>query len=286
MIIPRFAHAILLLAALSASAPAAFAQQRPLETEDPEVIGAGRILLEAGMDYAKDITYPVSGLRGNLLAVPTVGISIGVSSIAEIQLDGGFYQKLTIAGRDPGAPFASLVSATGDTTTAVDDLRIGAKIKFFGESAGSRPAMAMRFSTRLPNASNESGLGKDMQDFSASLLVGKTIQSVRVVGNVGLAILGDPTQPAAQDDLLIYSLSVARAISTGAEVVGEFIGRTKFSEHATPGADDRGLLRFGLRYTRSGVRFDGGLLLGLSPRDPEVGVTAGVTWVFNAFRLP
>ena len=60
--------------------------------------------------------------------------------------------------------------------------------------------------------------------------------------------------PAAQDDLLIYSLSVARAISPAAEIVGEFVGRANFANIVTPGAEDRGLLRFGARYTTNGVR--------------------------------
>ena len=32
----------------------ASAQQRPLVTEDPEPIGAGRVLIEGGIDYAHD----------------------------------------------------------------------------------------------------------------------------------------------------------------------------------------------------------------------------------------
>jgi hypothetical protein len=44
-----------------ALAPAAFAQQRPLTTEDPEPIGAGRLLVEAGFDYARAATFPASG---------------------------------------------------------------------------------------------------------------------------------------------------------------------------------------------------------------------------------
>jgi hypothetical protein len=91
---------------------------------------------------------------------------------------------------------------------------------------------------------------------------------------------------AAQDDLLSYSLSVARAISPTTEIVGEFLGRANFANIVTPGAEDRGLLRFGARYTVSGVRVDAGVLLGLTPRDPEVGFTAGLTWVFNAFKIP
>ena len=99
-------------------------------------------------------------------------------------------------------------------------------------------------------------------------------------------MLGNPTRPAAQDDLLFYNLSVARAISQAAEVVGEFVGRANFARTTTPGAEDRGLLRFGARYTHAGVRLDGGILLGLTPRDPEIGFTAGFTWVFNAVTIP
>ena len=276
---------LLALAFVLAAAASALAQQRPLQTEDPEVIGAGRIMFEAGLDYKRDVYLPVSGLRGNLFTVPPMGISIGVSSIAEIQLDAGLYQKLYITERIPNAPFSPLLALDGDSTADVEDLNIGAKIRFLSET-GSRPAMAVRFSTRLPNATNESGLGKDMQDFTVGLIVGKTVQSIRVVTNVGLLILGNPTRPAAQDDLLAYSLSVARAISQNAELVGEFAGRANFAKIVTPGAEDRGLLRFGARYTRSGVRLDGGLMLGLTSRDPEIGFTGGLTWVFNAFRVP
>ena len=275
---------VLALAMLGCALPA-FAQQRPLQTEDPETIGAGRILIEAGVDYKRDVYLPVSGLRGNLFTAPPLGISIGVSSIAEIQLDAGLYQRLDITESVPTAPFASILKYHSGSTTDVEDLNIGMKVRFLPEGA-SRPAMAFRFSTRLPNANNESGLGKDVQDFSASLIVGKTIQSIRVVGNLGLLILGNPTSTASQDDLLAYNLSVARAISAKAEIVGEFAGRANFGSIVTPGAEDRGLLRFGARYTISGVRFDAGVLLGLTPRDPEIGFTGGFTWVFNAFKVP
>jgi len=261
------------------------AQQLPLVTEDPEVIGAGRILLETGVDLTHDQNYPVSGLEGNLLRLPTAGLSIGVSSIAEIQIDGALYQRLSITERDPKAPLAHLVDVSGTTTSDVQDITIGTKVRFLSETPG-RPAMGFRFWTQLPNAENETGLGKDMQDFGASLVFGKTVQSVRFVGNIGMLILGNPTKEASQDDLLAYSLSVARAISPKAEIVGEFAGRANFANIVTPGAEDRGLLRFGARYTINTVRLDGGVLVGLSPRDPEIGFTFGFTWVFNAFKVP
>jgi hypothetical protein len=277
-------RASLALALLVCSVPA-FAQQRPLQTEDPETIGAGRILIEAGIDYKRDVYFPVSGLRGNLFTVPPFGLSIGVSSIAEIQIDAGLYQKLYITEEVPNAPFSNLLDLDAGSTADVEDINIGAKVRVLSENA-RRPAIGVRFSTRLPNASNERGLGKDMQDFNCSVVFGKTVQSIRVVGNLGMLILGNPTRPAAQDDLLTYSLSVARAITQKGEVVGEFVGRANFANIVTPGAEDRGVLRFGTRYTISGVRFDAGILLGLTPRDPEIGVTGGFTWVFDAFKVP
>ena len=277
--------AVVLALALGAGS-AARAQQRPLTTEDPETIGAGRILLEGGADYERDVFLPVSGLRGNVVTAPALGVSIGVSSIAEIQIDGGIYQKMSITGLTP-APLSSMLTIPEGATSASDvsDMSIGAKIRFLSEGA-SRPSMGFRFSTRLPNAGNESGLGRDVQDFTAGLLVGKTIQSVRTVLNVGFQILGDPTALAKQDDLLVFGLSVARAISPRAEIVGEYTGRANFAGIVAPGAEDRGELRFGARFTQSTVRIDGGIIIGVTPRDPEFGFTAGFTWVFDAFRVP
>jgi hypothetical protein len=275
---------LVLIAALLVAAPA-FAQQRPLRTEDPETIGAGRILIETGLDYNRDTYFPVSGLRGNHLTFPTIGASLGVSSIAEIQIDWPVYQTLSITEQVPGAPLSHLLQIDGGSTDDFGDIHIGAKVKLLGETA-RRPAIGSWFSTRLPNAGNESGLGKDVQDFASALSIGKTVQSVRVVANIGFMMIGKPTDAVAQDDLLIYSLSVARAISPAAEIVGEFVGRANFGEIVTPGAEDRGLLRFGTRYTTSGVRVDAGILLGLTPRDPEFGVTGGFTWVFDAFKIP
>src|SRR5688500_19808021 len=116
----------------------ASAQQRPLVTEDPETVGAGNILIEGGFDYQSDLFYPVSGLTGNLLRLPTLGVSFGISSIAEIQVDGGLYNRLTVTDRED-APLSSVLDFTGDRTTAVEDLMIGTKLRLLSETAG-RPA--------------------------------------------------------------------------------------------------------------------------------------------------
>lgn len=274
-----------LVAGVIARASDAGAQQRPLVTEDPETIGAGLVLLEAGIDQQRDVSYPASGLRGNLLRLPTLGVSFGVSSIAEVQIDGGLYNRLDITSRQ-AAPLSSQLDFAGDRTRTVEDLVIATKIRLLPETAG-RPAVAVRFATRLPNASNESGLGLDTTDFFVSALFGKTVQSIRFVGNAGLGILADPVRGDRQNDVLTYGVSVARAVRQGLEVVGEVNGRLDTREGEPPvGTESRGAMRVGGRFTRATVRIDAGLIVGITSRDPSVGFTAGLTWVFRGFSVP
>jgi hypothetical protein len=277
----------MVVAALVAWMPGtvATAQQRPLVTEDPETIGEGRVLIEAGLDALRDVSFPVSGLSGNLFAGPTMGISVGIGKIAELQLDGGFYRRLQITDRR-NAPLAPTLDFVGDETSTFEDLTVGTKIRLMGEGPG-RPALGVRFATKLPNVSNETGLGYDTTDFFASLLVAKTLESFRLVGNAGVAIISDPSEGARQDDLLTLGMSVARAVTNATELVGEVNGRMYLGD-STPaiGAENRGTMRLGGRYTYRTVRVDAGLILGMTSRDPRFGFTTGFTWVFDAFQLP
>ena len=270
---------------ISATAVSVAAQQRPLVTEDPEPIGDGLVLLEAGFDHSWQQKYPVSGLSGDLLRWPLVGLSFGLGENAEVQIDGISRSSLTILERFD-APLSSMVDVPGDTSRGFDDLVIGTKVKIVSE-ANRVPAVALRFATRLPNASNETGLGLDTMDFFQSLLVAKTVQSVRVVGNVGMGILSDPIRGDRQNDVLTLGVSVARALTDQAEVVGEVNGRVSTRRGVPPpGTGSRGTMTIGLRYTRGTVRIDGGLFAGLTTLDSRVGATAGMTWVFESFLTP
>jgi len=279
----RLRAAVALIAILVARSAAA--QQRPLVTEDPEPIGAGRILVEGGFDYSTDQVYPVSGLQGDLLRVANVGVSVGISSIAEFQIDGGFYNRLKITGRTTG-PLSGLLTVTGDQTHDVEDFVVATKIRLLPESP-KHPAFALRFATKLPNGENEHGISLDTTDFTASLLGAKTVQSVRLVGNVGVGILSDPTSGDRQNDVLAYGVSFARAITDRAEFVGEINGRwSTRSGGAFPGTETRSVLNVGGRYTRGSIRLDGSVFFGLTTLDPTLGVGAGFTYVFNAFQVP
>ena len=115
------------------------------------------------------------------------------------------------------------------------------------------------------------------------LLIGKTVQSVRLVGNAGLGILGQPTNGNSQNDVFTYGVSFARAVQEGVEIVGELNGRLDMREgDPPPGTESRGAFRVGGRVTRGSVRLDGAIILGLTSPDTSFGFTAGLTWVFRA----
>ena len=281
----RVAGVVYLVLALCLITGAAVAQQRPLLTEDPEPIGDGLILLETGIDRTWDETFVVSGLKGDLLRGPLLGFSFGMGPNAEVQVDRVSFSRLRIEDRYD-APLSHMLDVSGDSTSSFDDMVVGAKVKMASEGA-RMPAVALRFATRLPNAGNERGIGLDAMNFFQSLLVGKTVQSVRLVGNIGFAILSDPTRGDRQNDVLTYGFSLARAFSQAAEIVGEINGRLSTRRGTPPpGTETRATMIFGLRYTRGAVRFDGGVFTGFTALDPRLGLTGGLTWVFESFLDP
>ena len=60
---------------------------------------------------------PLTGFRP--IRFDSSGVSVGISSIAELQLDGGFWNRLAITDRR-AAPLSGMVTATGDSTELRD----------------------------------------------------------------------------------------------------------------------------------------------------------------------
>jgi len=240
------------------------AQQRPLVTQDPEVIGGGRLLVESGVETGVNVGYPVSGLTGDRVALP-IGVSLGLGTVTELQIDSG-YQWLAIDRRD-FAPLDFRVGP-GARTSDVIDVTLGMKVRVLGEGT-RRPAVGVRFATELPNASNESGLGLDTLNFVGAILVGKTVGAVRVVGNAGVALLSDVLQGSLQHDAFVGGVSVAYALRPSLDLVGELAGRqVLFADRPPIGAEPRGQVRAAVRYLRGAWRGDAGLILGTTRQDP------------------
>lgn len=260
----------------------AHAQQRPLVTEDPETIGTGRVLLEGGFSIDKDQTSPAHGITGDITRLATFGVSVGISPTAEIQIDGGLIQRLTVTESFRINPLvATTTLSAGDQESSFEDLIVATKIRLTSESA-SRPALGLRFGTKLPTASPDKGIGLGTTDFFASFLIAKTVRSVRTVGNAGLVILGNPIMPRDTLTALGFGVSIARALTNEFEMVGELNGRlTPFEKIVPLGLESRSVLRFAGRYTYAMLRLDFGVLVGLTSRDPSFGISAGATYVIT-----
>ncbi len=107
-----------------------------------------------------------------------------------------------------------------------------------------------------------------------------------MLGNVGFTIMSEPLDAAKQNDVVTYGVSLARAVSPRAELVGEINGRWSTRNGVAPvGTESRAIARLGGRYTRGPIRLDGAALFGLTSIDPSVGMTVGLTFVFAAFSL-
>ena len=258
------------------------AQQRPFATQDPESIAAGSFRFDMGVTHARQVRFPVSGLAGHLTTAPAGGVSVGVGGVAEFQISHVSALRLAVVDRQPPVG-PNPVTFRGDTTSSFDDVIVGAKMRLVSER-GRRPSVGIHFATKLPNASTESGLGLDTFDFRNSLLVGKSFGVMRLVGNLGLGILSDPTMVARQNDVIVYGVSltaVASAVAVVAEVNGHQNTRTR---RVPPGTASSAHVLAGLRLGRGAWRIDAAAVVGIFSDDPGLGVTAGLTWFWPGFK--
>jgi hypothetical protein len=260
-------------------------QERPLRTEDPAPIPSGAILLETGVDLEFGRRFPLAGLEGDLYRLPYLGFAFGLGDVAEFQVDAGF-NLLHVRDREP-APLAEDLDFTGDTTTDIEDAIVATKLRLIREGR-RRPAVALRVATRIPSASNESGIGTDTIDWFMTLLAGKSLGDVRILANFGLGVLPFPLQGDRQNDVLTGGLAFLWSAAEGIDVVGEVNGRMDVQGSTPVGTEDRGQARLGGRLEigrllGAGVRLDGGVVVGLADVDPGIGATLGLTLVDRSF---
>src|ERR1041385_8254826 len=82
---------------------AAFAQQRPLITEDVDIIKPGVIRIESGFEFLQNMKFPLSGLRGDLTKLADTRLSFGLAPNVEFQIEWTVQNFLSIDGHDASA---------------------------------------------------------------------------------------------------------------------------------------------------------------------------------------
>src|SRR5215213_2160939 len=162
---------VLILALFLSLVTIASAQQRPLITEDVDIIPPGTIRIEAGIDFMQGAKYTVSGLRGDLTRVGVIGVNFGMGPNVEFQIEGVAQNYLSINSRGVSAiplELAPGVNSTNDT----GDFTLAAKFKLRNETRRG-PSLGFRFGVQLPNSNEARGIGVNQTNAFGSILVGK-----------------------------------------------------------------------------------------------------------------
>lgn len=281
----RFALLLSLLLALSA---VAVAQQRPLITEDVDIIPPGTVRIEAGIDFMQGAKYTVSGIRGDLTRVGVIGVSFGMGPNVEFQIEGVAQNYLSINSRGVSAiplDLAPGVNSANDT----GDFTLAAKFKIRNETRRG-PSLGFRFGVQLPNSNQATGIGLNQTNAFGSILIGKKFGPdgrFNTFGNLGLAILTAPTELFSQNDVITYGVAGIFRLNKQFSLAGEVNGRANTRPGDGPlGTESQAEARLGMQIRASGLRFDFAGIKGLTSFSPNSGFTIGVTYDTPAVFTP
>jgi len=271
---------MLLIAASLSFASLACAQQRPLITEDVDIIPPGSMRLEVGVDFMQNAKFPVSGLTGDLTRAGVIGVNIGLAPNVEIQIEGVAQNFLSINSRGPSAIPLTLAPGA-NSTSDFGDFTLWTKIKLRKETA-HLPSVGFRFGVQLPNSNQGTGIGLNQTNAYGQILVGKKFghnARVNTFGNLGIGILTAPTRLFTQNDVVTYGLASIVRINKQFNIAGEVNGRANTRPGSGPlGTESQGEARLGMQIRASGLRFDFAGIKGLTSQSPRSGITVGVTY--------
>lgn len=269
-------------------AVAANAQQRPLITEDVDIIPPGTVRIEAGIDFMQGATFPVSGIKGDLTRVGVLGIHFGMGPNVEFQIEGVAQNYVSINSRGVShIPLELLPGA--NSTNDTGDFTLAAKFKLRNETRRG-PSLGFRFGVQLPNSNEARGIGLNATNAFGSILVGKKFGPdgrFNTFGNLGLAILTAPTELFTQNDVVTYGVAGIFRINKQFSVAGEVNGRANTRPGNGPlGTESMAEARLGMQIRASGLRFDFAGIKGLTSFSPNSGFTVGVTYDTPAIFAP
>jgi len=270
----------LVLLSLIGLVQSARAQQRPLITEDVDIIPPGSMRIEAGIDFLQGARYPASGLTGDLTRVGVIGINIGFAPNVEFQIEGVAQNFLSINSTGPSAIPLSLAPG-GTSTNDTGDFTLATKIKLRSETRRG-PSLGFRFGVQLPNSNQSRGIGLNQTNAFGSVLIGKKFGRdgrLNTFGNLGMAILTAPTQLFSQNDVVTYGAAGIFRVNKQFSIAGEVNGRANTRPGDGPlGTESQAEARLGMQIRASGLRFDFAGIKGLTRFTHDSGVTVGVTY--------
>ncbi len=261
------------------------AQQRPLQTADAEILTPGTVRSSAGFDFLQDVSFPLSGLSGDLTSVAVMRTRLGVGRMVEIQMEGALRNFLDVKDRIAGPVVPMLTGA--NSTHDADDFTLATKFRLFGE-AKNRPALAFRFGFQIPNSNQVRGIGTNTSNLFAGIILQKHFGKLNLFGNLGVAILQSPTASFTQNDVLTYGAAFLYPLHPRVTLAGEVFGRYSARDIGPGliGTESRSQARLGLQMFAGGFQWDLAGIAGLTRRDAKTGFTFGVSKDLRLFEYP
>lgn len=259
------------------------AQDRPLRTVGTDTVAPGSVRAEVGFDFLQDVTFPLSGLNGDETSVGVVNVRMGVSKIAEIQIEGAIQNFLDVKAQ--GTSFVPDLKLTGTNSTHdTGDFSLSTKVRFL-KAEGKRPGLALKFGFIMPNSNQARGIGTNTTNVFALLAIEEQIRRLRLMGNLGIQILQAPNALFTQNDVLMYGGAFSYPLHRRVTLLGEVNGlySSRHINDALIGTQSAGQARLGLQIFAGGLLWDVAGIKGLNKNDPGSGFTFGVTKEFRLF---
>lgn len=258
-------------------------QQRPLLTDDIDIIPEGTIEVGAGVDFLQNVKLPLSGLRGDQTRLGDIRIRQGFASNVELQVEGVLQNFLAINSTTTPSPIPLNIS--GNSTNDWGDFIISAKVKLRNETK-HLPALGLKFGYEMPNSNQARGIGTNQINIFTKIILQKkfgsrrnNVPKINVFGNVGLGIFNAPLNDFTQNDMVLYGLAGIYRVTDRINIVSEVNGRANTRKGAAPiGTESTGQFRIGTQIRASGLRFDTAAIFGLTRFSPRTGLTFGVTY--------
>lgn len=283
---------LFVLTFIISSAIFAFAQQRPLLTEDVDTTPEGAVRVSAGVDFLQDVKYPLSGLRGDQTSVGDIRISVGFSKNVEFQVEGTIQNFVAINSATNPSPIP--LDVVGNSTNDNGDFTISTKIKLRNET-DRLPALGLKVGFQMPNTNQARGIGTNQINVFGKVLAQKkfgsrnkaNVPKVNLFGNIGIGIMTAPLERFTQNDVLLYGLAGIYRLTDRVNLVSEVNGRVSTRSGDAPlGTESIGQFRVGTQIKASGLKFDTAAIFGLTKFSPKTGLTFGVTYESPSIFTP
>lgn len=263
-------------------ANAGYAQQRPLITEDVEIVRPGAVRVDIGFDFAQDRDFTLSGLNGDLTRIGVINLRLGMSPNVELEAGGVLQNFLSVNRQYRTSAVPLNLTKPPGSTNDIGDFYLATKFKLKNETR-RMPALAFRFGVQLPNTNQERGIGLNQTNFFATAIAGKHFGRLNLYGNIGLGINTAPVDAFAQNDVLLYGLAGTFLLNNRITLVSEINGRISTRRNAPRGTESDGEARLGARIRAGGLSWDVAGIAGINQHSLRSGVTFGVTYDRDLF---